>query len=113
MLSRCSSRPAKGICYSAVYAQASPTSAVMCAAASLASAAGARASQLTQSMRSLWGRTMSAPTQQPAQKHQLKVDMLRPQSAVVRQKSQTSSSRPASAGPQQVTHRHNHYWLSV
>ncbi|DBB10635.1 TPA: hypothetical protein ACH3X3_007144 [Trebouxia sp. C0006] len=80
--------------------------------ASLASAAGARASQLTQSMRSLWGRTISAPAQQPAQKHQLKGDMLRPQSvetsqqrpqsAEVRQKSQTSSSRPASAGAQQA-----------
>jgi len=96
---------------------------VMCAAASLASVAGARASQLTQSMRSLWGRTITAPAQQPAQKHQLKGDMLRPQSvktsqqrpqsAEVRQKSQTSSSRPASAGAQQVMHRHTHYWLGV
>ncbi|KAL0026005.1 hypothetical protein WJX79_000415 [Trebouxia sp. C0005] len=72
----------------------------------------ARASQLTQSMRSLWGRTISAPAQQPAQKNQLRGDTLRPQSvqttqqrpqsSEVRQKSQTSSSRPASAGTQQA-----------
>ncbi|DBA76452.1 TPA: hypothetical protein ACH3X2_008522 [Trebouxia sp. C0005] len=63
-------------------------------------------------MRSLWGRTISAPAQQPAQKNQLRGDTLRPQSvqttqqrpqsSEVRQKSQTSSSRPASAGTQQA-----------
>ncbi|KAL0031494.1 hypothetical protein WJX77_003238 [Trebouxia sp. C0004] len=77
--------------------------------ASLASAAGARALHLTQSMRSLWGRTMNAPTQQPAQQHQLKSvtqsvqsTQQPPQSAGVRQKSQSSRPQPASVGAQQA-----------
>lgn len=84
------------------------------AAASLASAAGARASQLTQSMRSLWSRTTS-PSQQttqhqprkgaaaPMRPQSARGQQQRPQAAGAMQQSHASSLRPISAGTQQVT----------
>ena len=86
-------------------------------AASLAGAAGARASQVTKAMRGLWGNSSSAPSPsgQHTQQQRGKGDkwpMLRPQSVQNRQQrpqsaqnkeqQRTSKSRPASAGTQLV-----------